>query len=95
MNFYDLKDEVAEEFGITKDLSRKIMSFLLKRMQYHLFFGTEISFRLIGTFRLLKRDPKPFKHLKTGKMEMSKKSYYLKFKVSKRMAEKLKGKTVY
>jgi len=95
MNFYDLKDEVAEEFGITKDLARKIMSFILKRMEHHLFFGTEISLRLIGTFRLVKKDPKPFKNLQTNKMEMTSKSYFLRFRASPRMRDKLKTKTVF
>ena len=95
MNFTDFKDELAEEFGITKDLSRKILSFLLKRLEHQLFFGVEVTFRLIGTLKLRKRLPKRYTNLHTGVLQWSKKSYYLSFRATERMANKLKEKTIY
>lgn len=95
MNFSNYKDDLAEEFGITKDMARRMISFLLKRMEHDLFFGIEITFRLIGTLKLRKRMPKRYQNLQTGAIEWSKKSYYLSFKATERMANKLKSKTIH
>lgn len=95
MNFTDLTDDLSIEFGLTKQLSRKIITFLIKKLREKIVFGIEVSFRNIGTFRLKIRQPKPFLHLKTGNTEMSKKSFYLNFRPTLLMKEKLKTKTVH
>lgn len=95
MNFTDFTDDVANEFGLTKDLSRKIITFLIKRLRKKLIFGNEVSFRLIGAFKLRVRKPKPYLNLQTNVMEMSKKSYYLDFIPTVKMKDRLKEKTVH
>jgi nucleoid DNA-binding protein len=95
MNFTDLTEEVAEEFGLTKDLSRKIITFLVKKLREKLVFGMNVSFRHIGSFKLRVRHPKMFMNLQTGQKQMSKKCYYLDFKATPNMEGRLKEKTVY
>lgn len=95
MNFTDFTDDLANEFGLTKDLSRKILTYCIKRLRERLLFGEEVSLRLIGTFKLRVRKPKKFLNLQTNKMELSNKSYYLDFKTTELMNNELKKKTVY
>jgi len=95
MNFYSFKDEIAEEFGLTKELSRKIISYIQKRMYQKIIFGEEISFWLIGTLKLKVRQPFKFQNLQTRKIELSKKSYYLKLNVKESMKKRLKEKIVH
>jgi len=95
MNFTDFTDDLADEFGLTKRDARKIITFLAKKLKKRLSFGEQVSIRNLGTFILRIRQPKKFLHLKTGKLEMSKKCYYLSFKVTDKMANELKAKTVY
>jgi len=95
MNFTDFTKDLSEEFGFSERQSRKIITFLTKRLKNKLVFGCEVSLREIGIFKLRIRKPRPFLHLKTGKTEMSKKSFYLSFRPSKKMADQLKDKTVY
>ncbi len=95
MNFYSFKDEIAEEFGLTKELSRKIISYIQKRMDQNIILGEEISFWLIGTLKLKVRQPFKFQNLQTRKIELSKKSYYLKLNVKESMKKRLKEKIVH
>lgn len=95
MNFTEFHKDLSKEFGISTRQSKKIVSFLLKRLRHKLMFGTEVTLREIGTFKLKVRHPKPFLNLKTNKMEMSNRIFLLKFRVTRKMADDLKKKTVY
>jgi len=95
MNFTDFNKELSKEFGFTEKHSRKIITFLIKRLRHKLIFGTEVSFRLIGTFRLKVRQPKKYLNFQTAKMDRSKKSYYLQFIPTLKMKNRLKEKTVH
>ena len=72
MNFTEFHKDLSKEFGYSSRTSKKIVSFLMKRLRHKLMFGTEVTLREIGTFVLKVRHPKPFLNLKTGKMGMSK-----------------------
>jgi nucleoid DNA-binding protein len=95
MNFSEFHKEVSVEFGIPQAVSKKILAFLTKRMREQLIFGTSITFRNIGSLVLKVRQPKPFKHFKTGLMAMSKKKYVLTIEVCQNLKTRLKNKIVY
>lgn len=95
MNFSDFHKDLSDEFGFSTRQSKKILSFLLKRLRQKLLFGTEVNLRNIGSFRLKVSHPKPFLNMQTGKMEKSNRIFVLKLQVTRRMAEALKKKTVY
>lgn len=95
MNFTNFEDDLSQEFGFTKKTSRKIIMFLLKKIRTSIMFGQELSLRGIGKFVLRVRKPKKFLNLQSGEMQISKKSYYLDFKVYDNLKEYLKKKTVY
>lgn len=95
MNFTEFHKDLSEEFGFSAQTSKKIVSFLLKQLRHKLLFGTEVTLRNIGTFKLKVSHPKPFLNLKTNKMQMSKRIFVLKLVVTRKMADALKKKTVY
>ena len=95
MNFTDFKKDLATEFGFSERQSKKILTFLTKKIRNKLLFGQQISLRNKGTFKLGIRQPRKYLHFKKNIMMMSKKSYYLDFKVTEKMSNELKEKTVY
>jgi len=95
MNFTTLSDDLAKEFKMPKKQALKMTTFLMNRMRAKLIFGQHISLYKIGTLVLKIRKSKPFPSVKTGKMEISKKKYYLALNVSKGLTTELRKKTVY
>lgn len=95
MNFVDLHREIAKEFDLPYGKSKEIMIALQDKMRTKILFGEEITLREIGTLTLRVREPKPFLHLKKNVMEVSKKKYFLSLRVTKKMQDELKKKTVY
>lgn len=95
MNFTDLDKEISQEFGITKTEARKILCFIQNKLREKIVYGLEISFRGLGVFLLRVRQPKKYLNLQTNKMSISNKSYFLDFKVSRKLKERLKKKPVY
>ena len=95
MNFTHFKHDLVHEFGLSSEISAKIVSYILKKIRKKLLFGEEISFWKVGTLKLIIRKPRAYKHLKTGKMAINKKSYYLKFETTPSMKVDLKNKKVY
>ena len=95
MNFTEFHKDLSKEFNLPADTSKKIVSFLQKRMKHKILFGTEITLREIGTLILLVRQPKLFLNFKTDKMQMSELKYVLGIRVTRGMKKILKNKTVY
>lgn len=95
MNFTEFYKDLSEEFGIPHDTSKRMVSFLQKKMRKKLLFGTEVTLRNIGTFVLKVSHPKPFLNLQTAKMQISERCFKLNFRVTRRMDEDLKKKTVF
>lgn len=95
MNFTDFNKDLSEEFDLTQQESKKILSFLQKRIKDRLIFGVDISIREVGTFTRAIRKPKPYLNLQTNKMQVAPRRYFLKFVVKKTMADKLKKKTLF
>ena len=95
MNFTEFHKDLSKEFGFPSRLSKKIMSFLLKRLKHKLLFGTEVTLWGIGTFVLAVRQPKKFLNLQTGEIQMSRLIFVLKLRVTKSLKEALAKKTVY
>jgi len=95
MNYTDFHKDLSQKFGYSTRESKRIIAFLQKELRKKLLFGTEITLREIGTFKLKVRHPKPFLNLKTNKMQISKRIFVLKLQVTRKMATDLKKKTVY
>lgn len=95
MNFSQFYKDLSYEFGLSERQSKKIVAFLIKRLRKKLLFGTEVTLREMGTFKLTVKHPKPFLNLKTNEMDMSERSFQLKFRPSQKMTDDLKKKTVY
>lgn len=95
MNFTDFKSELKDEFDIPEYKAKEILLFLQRRIREKLTRGIEISLHKIGTFRITVRKPKPYMHLKTGKMKMAKAQFYLIFKASQSMKQALRDKPIY
>lgn len=95
MNFTTLSDDLSKEFNMSKRQALKMTTFLMSRMREKLIFGQHVNLYRVGTLVLKVRKSKPFPSVKTKKMEISKKKYYLALNVSPGLKTELKKKTVY
>lgn len=96
MNFTDFSDDFAKEFGISnKRVAKKMLIWLTKQLKQRLIFGTEVSLREIGCFKLKVRQSRKYLNFQNNQMDVSKKTYYLKFRPTEKMKKRLKQKTIH
>lgn len=95
MLFTDLETEIKNKFKLPSGTARLILKFILKRMREKLLFGESIFLGKIGTFKIVKKEPKKYKDFFTKKEMVSPKSYGVVFKVAPSLTAEMKKKTVY
>lgn len=95
MNFTDFANDLKQEFDIPEYKGKKILAFLNKKMEEKLFFGTEMTFRNIGTITIKIREPKKYLHFKSKTMRLIPRRFVLQFRMTRIFKERLKAKTVY
>lgn len=91
----DLIKNVSKKIGVDKKTTTIVVNAFLEEIVNSLKQGINVSIREFASFEIKIQNPKRYPNINTGKMELSKKYYYLKFTPSTLIKNFLKKKTVY
>ena len=89
MNYQKYAAELSHKFIRNHEESERILKFLFERISQDLARGKRVYFRGFGGFKRVKRPPRKYRNMITGKIETRPAKKDVDFNPSKKLLEKL------
>lgn len=89
MNYQDYAEQLSHKFIRNHEESERILKFLFEKISQDLAKGKRVYFRGFGSFRKVKRPPRKYRNIATGKVETRPPKKDIEFNPSKKLLRRL------
>ena len=89
MNYQNYADQLSRKFIRNHEESERILKFLFEKISQDLAKGKWVRFRGFGSFRKVKRPPRKYRNMITGKVETRPAKKDIDFSPSKKLLHRL------